>query len=87
MEQFNRTLLQTICCYIDRNQKNWDKHPYFTPNMLMQGSEVYQPQDIWLGVDERGHDEKEPPEYVHELEKSLGEVHELARKHLHAAQH
>lgn len=35
---------------------------------------------------ERKHGEKEPPEYVHDLEKSLGEVHEMARQHLHVAQ-
>ena len=101
VERFNRTLLHMIRCYVDQRQKNWDEHlplltaayrsaqhssTGFTPNMLMLGREVHQPQDIWLGVAERKHGEKEPPEYVHDLQKSLGEVHEMARQHLHAAQ-
>lgn len=40
----------------------------FTPNMLMLGREVHQPQDIWQWVAEWKHG-KEPPEYVHDLEK------------------
>lgn len=101
VERFNRTLLQMIRCYVDQNQRDWDKHlplltaayrsaqhssTGFTPNMLMLGREVNQPQDIWLGVAERKHDGKEPHEYVHQLGKNQAEVHELARQHLHAAQ-
>ncbi len=61
VERFNRTLLQMIRCYVNQNQKNWDEHlplltsayrssqhavTGFTPNRLMLGREVYQPQDL-----------------------------------------
>ena len=91
-----------IHCYVDQSQKNWHEQlsllaaayrsarnssTGFTPNMLMLGREVYQPQDIWLGVAERRQGGKEPLEHVQDLEKSLDEVHEMARQHLKAAQH
>lgn len=62
VERFNCTLLQMIRCYADQTQKNWDEHlplltaachsaqhssTGFTPNMLMLGREVHQPQDMW----------------------------------------
>ena len=90
-----------IHCYVDQSQKNWHEQlsllaaayrsarnssTGFTPNMLMLGREVHQPQDIWLGVAERRQGGKEPLEYVQDLEKSLNKVHEMARQHLKAAQ-
>uniref|UniRef100_A0A3Q2QXS5 Integrase catalytic domain-containing protein n=1 Tax=Fundulus heteroclitus TaxID=8078 RepID=A0A3Q2QXS5_FUNHE len=101
VERFNRTLLQMIRCYVDQNQKNWDEHlslltaayrsaqnssTGFSPNMLMLGREVHQPQELWLGLAERTWSEKDPLEYVHDLEKTLGEVHDMARQHLRGAQ-
>ena len=102
VEQFNRTLLQMIRCYVDQSQKNWDEHlsllaaayrnaqnssTGFTPNKLMLWREVYQPQDIWLGVAKQNQGGKEPLKHVQDLEKSLNEVHEMARQHLRAPQH
>lgn len=52
----------------------------------MLGKEVHQPQDTWLGVAQHEHGEKEPPEYVHDLEKILSGVHEMTCRHLCAAQ-
>ncbi|XP_023205547.1 uncharacterized protein LOC106700194 [Xiphophorus maculatus] len=101
VERFNRTLLQMIRCYVDQNQKNWDEHlplltaayrsaqnssTGFSPNMLMLGREVHQPQELWLGLAERTWSEKDPLAYVHDLEKTLGEAHDMARQHLRGAQ-
>uniref|UniRef100_A0A096MD46 Gypsy retrotransposon integrase-like protein 1 n=1 Tax=Poecilia formosa TaxID=48698 RepID=A0A096MD46_POEFO len=90
-----------IRCYVDQNQKNWDEHlplltaayrsaqnssTGFSPNMLMLGREVHQPQELWLGLAERTWSERDPLEYAHDLEKTLGEVHDMARQHLRGAQ-
>ncbi|KAK7918651.1 hypothetical protein WMY93_009935 [Mugilogobius chulae] len=61
VERFNRTLLQMLRCYVNQNQRNWEeqlplltaayrssRHTVtgFTPNKLMLGREVHQPQDV-----------------------------------------
>uniref|UniRef100_A0A096LZT0 Gypsy retrotransposon integrase-like protein 1 n=1 Tax=Poecilia formosa TaxID=48698 RepID=A0A096LZT0_POEFO len=94
-------MLVNIRCYVDQNQKNWDEHlnlltaaycsaqnssTGFSPNMMILWREVHQPQDLWLGLAERTWSEKDTHEYAHDLEKTLGEVHDMARQHLRGAQ-
>lgn len=101
VERFNKTLLQMVRCYVDGNQKNWDEHlplltaayrssPHactgFTPNRMMLGREVHQPQSVSLGVAEANRVRSSPAEYVASLEEQLRETHELAREHLKVAQ-
>ncbi|KAI7811653.1 hypothetical protein IRJ41_008241 [Triplophysa rosa] len=101
VERFNRTLLQMIWCYVNQDQKNWDEHlplltaayrssqhavTGFTPNRLMLGREVYQPQDLWSGVAEQRSGSVEVPDFLYNLEKGLRDIHDVAREHLHAAQ-
>lgn len=102
VERLNRTLLQMIHCYVDQSQKNWDEHlplltsayrstqhcsTGFTPNILMLGREVHQPQDIWSTTAEQKLDGMEAPDYLYDLEEGLKEVHQMARQHVRAAQH
>ncbi|KAL6486140.1 hypothetical protein MHYP_G00055320 [Metynnis hypsauchen] len=100
-ERFNRTLLQMIRCYVDKNQRDWDKYlplltsayissPHactgFTPNRMMLGREVYQPQDLLLHAAHLDRNEDPPQVFVEDLEEKLEQTHELARGHLRAAQ-
>ncbi len=101
VERFNRTLLQMIRCYVNQNQKNWDEHlplltsayrssqhavTGFTPNRLMLGREVYQPQDLWSGMAEQRSYSLEVPDFLYNLEKGLRDAHDVAREHLQTAQ-
>lgn len=101
VERFNRTLLQMIRCYVNQNQKNSDEHlplltsaypssqhavTGFTPNRLMFGKEVHQPQDIQSGAAELKSDRMEVADFLHNLEKGLEEAQSTAREHLHTAQ-
>ncbi|CAL9699311.1 unnamed protein product [Knipowitschia caucasica] len=101
VERFNRTLLQMLRCYVNRNQKNWDeqlplltaayrssRHAVtgFTPNRLMLGREVHQPQDIQSGSAKLSADPLKEADFLYNLEEGLKEVHSLARDHLRTAQ-
>lgn len=101
VERFNRTLLQMIRCYVDQNQKNWDQQlplltsayrnlqhaiTGFTPNRLMLGREVSQPQDIWSGSAELKSDRADVPDFLHSLTEGLREAQNTAREHLRVAQ-
>lgn len=101
VERFNRTLLQMIRCYVDTNQRNWDEHlpllasayrssqhavTGFSPNMLMLGREVHQPQGVWTGASELNSDRMEIPDFLYSLEKKLKEAHNTAREHLRTSQ-
>uniref|UniRef100_A0A3Q2Q0I0 Integrase catalytic domain-containing protein n=1 Tax=Fundulus heteroclitus TaxID=8078 RepID=A0A3Q2Q0I0_FUNHE len=101
VERFNRTLLQMLRCYVDRNQKNWDEQlplptaayrssrhmvTGFTPNKLMLGREVHQPHDIQWGAARLKSNAMEVVDYIYKLEESLKEAQSLARSHLRTAQ-
>lgn len=90
-----------IQCYVDQNQKNWDEHlplltsvyhssqhavTGFTPNRLMLGREVHQPQDIWSGTAELKSDRVEAPDFLYNLTEGLKEAQNTAREHLRVAQ-
>ena len=101
VERFNRTLLQMIRCYVSNNQRDWDEHLHlltaayrssphactgFTPNKMMLGREVHQPQGLALRAEEANIHRSAPADYVRELELKMLETHELARQRLRAAQ-
>lgn len=90
-----------IRCYVDQNQKNWDEHlplltsayrssPHavtgFTPNRLMLGREVHQPQDIQCGTAVLKADRMEVADFLYNLEAGLRETQNKAREHLRTAQ-
>ncbi|KAK6172537.1 hypothetical protein SNE40_016172 [Patella caerulea] len=94
VERFNRTLLQMIRCYIDR-QDEWDEYiplltsayrstPHtstsLTPNQMMLGREVRLPQELIFGLID--HKNNSTNDYVENLRSSIEETHEIARKNL-----
>ena len=95
VERYNRTVLQMIRCYLDGEQKNWDRHLHliglairstvnrttgFTPNFLMLGREISLPTGIFPGPEQEG--VHEAPEYVQQLVHGMKKAHEIARKNL-----
>ena len=101
IERYNRTILQTIRCFIQNKQHNWDIHLQqlvsairsttniqtgFTPNLMMLGREVFQPIDILLGTARLQSEGKEAPQYVKDLIATLNVAHTIARENLKIAQ-
>ena len=99
VERFNRTLLQMVRCYLDSDQHNWDDHlpllvaayrstPHqsrgFTPNKLMLGREVLQPQD--LSFPRPTGKALNTGEYLDHLNESLRLSHDIARHFFSNAQ-
>ena len=94
IERFNRTLGKMIRSFIDANKSDWDVHiplltsayrstvhpaTGFTPNKLMLGREVNLPVDI-LYPRPSPHEPVETHEYVANLQKSMEQCYEIARK-------
>ena len=101
VERYNRLLLQTIRCTLERSQIDWDKHlsllagaicsmehrqTGFSANMLMLGREVLKPVDIVFDTASANIAQREPAEHVLKLRQALESVHNLARKQLKMAQ-
>jgi hypothetical protein len=57
----------------------------FTANKMMLGREILQPVDIMMGVCEN-RQPRVPSDYVEELEKTMSQVHTIARENPHNAQ-
>jgi len=101
IERYNRTLLQTIRCFLKNKQNNWDKflqqlagairsakNPQtgFSPNLLMLGREVFQPVDIMFGNVALNTERFDHSDYLKELAQTLHQVHSLARETLKTSQ-
>ena len=101
VERYNRTILQTIRCFIKSKQHNWDlflqqlvgavratrnSQTGFSANMMMLGREVFQPIDVILGTSNWNADRKEVPQYIKDLVENLNRVHDIARDNLKASQ-
>ena len=99
VERFNRTLMDAVRCFVDGHQRNWDIHlaqiagalrssvnrsTGFTPNKMMLGREVNQPVDLLFPM--KTSSEVSPDEHVAELQNSIKEAHDAARKHLKSSQ-
>ena len=101
VERFNRTLLQTLRCYVRDKPDTWDEHlsqlagslrstvnrqTGFTPNQMMLGREVVHPIELMLGTSEMNLTPTQPAPYVQELRETLEKTHNLARSSLQSAQ-
>ncbi|XP_061189572.1 uncharacterized protein K02A2.6-like [Saccostrea echinata] len=98
VERFNRTLATMLTMYCEHNQKIWDKYlPQVmmayrasihssintTPNLMMLGRNVNLPLEAVVGKPPSQTDDGiEPNEYIDELQRTLIDVHALAREHL-----
>ena len=95
VERLNRTLWQLLSKMVsDGHQRDWDdmlpvallayrasEHSTtgFSPARMMFGRELNLPVHLLIGARPAG---RTVPEYVEELQRSLSEVHEVARKRL-----
>ena len=99
VEDYNRTLLQIIRCYLDEKIASSDKdleiltgairslpnrQTGFTPNMMMFGREVSQPVELMFGS--TVHEGTSEPEYLCDLRHRLQKVHALARDKIKESQ-
>ena len=58
----------------------------YSPNRLMLGREVYQPQDLLFGSPPVSRKTESLPSYVAQLSNEMEKAHETARKNLKTAQ-
>lgn len=98
VERFNRTLLDYLSKFVDRQQTDWDRHLQpallsyrsaeheasgFSPAYLNLGRELKLPADLAFGSPkETAHD---VPLYALELKERLHKTHKIARENLHLA--
>ena len=101
VERYNRTILQTVRCYLKGKQSKWDanlqqlagamrstenRQTGYTANMMMLGREVFQPIDLVTGTCIINHKIKAPCQFVIDLKDTLENVHTSAREQLQSAQ-
>jgi transposase InsO family protein len=92
VERFNRTMAQHLAIFIEKNQKDWDRHlPFllmayrsathestgFTPASMLFGRELRLPCDLLFGRPEET--QRSPSQYVDGLSDRLDNVHRWAR--------
>ena len=98
IERYNRTLLQMIRCFLEKEQE-WDKNlPLLTSairgitnrqtgcsaNKLMLGREIMLPIDFTLGITKK--DSVETDAFADKLEQDFITVYQLARKNIQSFQ-
>lgn len=101
VERFNSLILQTVRCFIKKQQNKWDEYLQllagairatpstrtgFSPNFLMFGREVTQPIGLTFGILTANRKEKDIVEYVQNLIIALNLTHNVARENLKASQ-
>ncbi len=101
VERFNRTLMDAVRCFVGRHQRTWDKclpqiagalrssvnrSTGFTANQLMLGREVLVPADLVYPSSCKSEVSSDPGSYVAQLEDSMRDAHECARKSLREGQ-
>lgn len=97
-ERFNRTLLDYLAKFVDRQQSNWDKllplvllsyraavheTTKFTPAMLNLGRELVLPVDLWRGSPPDS--DRSVPHYVQEKINAMESIREAARNKIFVA--
>ena len=97
VERHNRLLLQLIHCYISTRQATSDEDLQllagarrgmenhatgYSANTIMLLADNFQPVDILMGAERAMMKDENPSEYLKRLQKTLQEVHHLAREHL-----
>ena len=98
VERYNHLLLQLIRCYISTRQSAWDedlqlltgairamknRSTGYSANMMILLMDTFQPVDILMGTEGATLHDEDPSTYLKKLHKTLQEVHQLAREHLH----
>lgn len=101
VERFNRSLLQMIRCYINRDQTVWDEQlllllaayrstPHqstgISPNFIMLGRKVHQITDLVLKDSEAIREALDHATYTEKLKSALDTAHSVARKSLYKCQ-
>ena len=101
VERYNRTLMDSIRCFVSKNQTDWDvwvpqiagalrasvsRSTGYTPNRLMLGKEVNLPASLMFPTVNAQEREKDKDGYVQQLEEKLLEVHSIARDTLRESQ-
>ena len=101
VERYNRTIMDSIRCFVDKSQNSWDlhlpqlagalrsavnRHTGFTANQMMLGHEVNCPAELMYRPPNVESTESDPDSYVDQLREAIHDTHELARKTLHSAQ-
>ena len=96
VKRFNRTLMDSIRCFVGKTQNQWDKYlpqiagamrstvnrsTGFTPTMLMLGREINLPSDLMFPIKERK-TFNSTENYCVDLVSSLELAHEVARERL-----
>ena len=102
VERYNATVLQMIRCFIEKDNKNWDRdlpllaralhstvhrQTGYTPNGLMLGREVIQPIHLITGNIPGNWSPHSPDEWSADLGRRLADAHACARQNLKQAQH
>lgn len=102
VERYNKTLINMISSYVDRNQKDWDLNiklltsayrasvhdsTGFTPNMVMLGREVNQPMTLKYGIHHEPEQYCSIGDYASKLDDILYEVHKVVRQNLANSMH
>lgn len=95
VERFNRTVLDYLAKFVDRNQRNWDEllplallayrsaeHEVtkFSPALLTFGRELRLPIDLVYQYPSTAISDESS--YLKKLQQSLEEIHDMARQHL-----
>jgi hypothetical protein len=95
VERYNRTMGALLAIYCEECYKDWDVHlPYltsayratvhsstgFTPNMMIRGREAALPITVVHGDPNRVDEQRDPDDYVHQLQETLEITHEAARR-------
>jgi hypothetical protein len=101
VERYNNLILQTIRCFIKRQQNRWDEHlqllaaaihatdnrqTRFSANFLMFCREVTRPTDLTFDLLTINTQEKETFDVVQDLITTLNLVLDVARDNLNSAQ-
>jgi hypothetical protein len=101
VERYNRTILQTIRCFLKGKQQDWELwlqqlvgairatpniQPGFSPNMMMFGREAFQALDVTIDTLKIDLPKNEVLQYILNLVNNLGNIHETARGNLKAKQ-
>ena len=99
VERFNRTLLDAVRCFVQKNPTSWDiflpqiagalrssvnRQTGFTPNRLMLGRETNQAADLMYKLPKSQNTSAD--DYLSKLEEAISAAHSMAREKLKTSQ-
>lgn len=97
VERFNRTLLNMLSMYCNKNQRSWDVYlpqvmmayrstehstTKFSPNQMIFGHNILVPSKAVIGQPDEDPVDMDVDEYVADLQEKLSEIHTTARQNL-----